>query len=128
MLTSTSPPAAAPPMPAWPSRTRRWATRSAPSGLDYATSLAQIPDGKAKTRGVAFGILAADNLIALRTNDGRNAPLLFTRPPAPGVWRPTPRGFLSMTVAWMGGVTPLLVRSAAQFGEPGPPPALTSVH
>ena len=92
----------------------------------YATSLAQIPDGKAKTRGIAFGTLAADNLITMRTNDGRNAPVLFTQPPAPGVWRPTPPAFLPMAVPWMGSVTPLLLRSGAQFGEPGPPPALTS--
>jgi hypothetical protein len=31
-----------------------------------------------------------------------------------------------MSVPWMGGVTPLLVSSGAQFGEPGPPPGLTS--
>lgn len=92
----------------------------------YATSLAQIPDGKAKTRGIVFGTLAADNLITMRTNDGRNAPVLFTQPPAPGVWRPTPPAFLPMAVPWMGSVTPLLLRSGAQFGEPGPPPALTS--
>jgi hypothetical protein len=94
----------------------------------YATALAQIPDGKAKTRGVAFGTLAADNLIAMRANDGRNAPVLFTQPPAPGVWRPTPPAFLPMAVPWMGSVTPLLLRSGAQFGEPGPPPALTSAR
>jgi hypothetical protein len=94
----------------------------------YATSLAQIPDGKAKTRGVAFGILAADNLIAMRTNDGRDAPVMFTQPPGPGVWRPTPPLFSPMAVPWMGAVTPLLLRSGAQFGEPGPPPALTSAR
>ena len=32
----------------------------------YAASLAKIPDGKAKTRGVTFGELAADTLIAQR--------------------------------------------------------------
>src|SRR5690348_946673 len=94
----------------------------------YASALAQIPDGKAKTRGIAFGTLAADNLIAMRANDGRNAPVLFTQPPAPGVWRPTPPAFLPMAVPWMGSVTPLLLRSGAQFGEPGPPPALTSAR
>src|SRR5450755_2163347 len=94
----------------------------------YAMSLAQIPDGQAKTRGVAFGIRAADNLIVMRTNDGRNAPVLFSQPPAPGVWRPTPPAFLPMAVPWMGAVTPLLLRSGAQFGEPGPPPALTSAR
>ena len=57
----------------------------------YAASLAQIPDGKAKTHGIAFGIRAADNLIALRANDGRNAPILFTQPPAPGSGGPPHR-------------------------------------
>lgn len=94
----------------------------------YATSLTQVPDGRAKTRGVAFGTLAADNLIALRANDGRNAPVLFTQPPAPGVWRPTPPALQPMAVPWMGAVTPLLLRSGAQFGEPGPPPAMTSAQ
>ncbi len=92
----------------------------------YAASLAEIPDGIAKTRGVAFGEVAADTLIAQRVDDGRNAPILFTQSPAPGVWRPTPPGFAPFTVPWMGFVTPLLVRSGAQFGEIGPPPAMTS--
>lgn len=92
----------------------------------YATSLSHIPDGQAKTDGIAFGILAADNLIASRLNDGRNANILFTKTPAPGVWRPTPPANLAMFVPWMGAVTPLLVQSGAQFGEPGPPPAMTS--
>ena len=33
-----------------------------------------------------------------------------------------------MFVPWMGFVTPLLVRSPQQFGEPGPPPALVSAR
>jgi hypothetical protein len=100
----------------------------AQSTLDtaHAASLALIPDGQAKTDGIAFGILAADNVIALRATDGRNAPVLFTKAPAPGVWRPTPPANLAMFVPWMGAVTPLLVHSGSQFGEPGPPPALTS--
>jgi hypothetical protein len=102
---------------------------SAQATLDtaYAASLAQLPDGKAKTRGIAFGTRAADNLIKLRANDGRNAPILFTQPPAPGVWRPTPPAFLPMSAPWMGFVTPLLVRSATQFAPPSPP-ALTSAR
>jgi hypothetical protein len=99
----------------------------AQSSLDeaLAASLAGIPDGTAKTDGVAFGERMAGKMIALRANDGRNAPVLFTKPPAPGVWRPTPPDFLPMAVPWLGGVTPLLVHSATQFGPP-PPPALKS--
>jgi hypothetical protein len=93
----------------------------------YAASLAQIPDGRAKTRGIAFGTRAAEHLIRLRANDGRNAPIEFTQPPAPGVWRPTPPGFLPMMAPWLGRVTPLLVRSATQFAPPDPP-KLTSAR
>jgi hypothetical protein len=49
---------------------------SAQASLDaaYAASLAKLPDGKAKTGGIAFGIRAAEHLIRLRAHDGRNAP------------------------------------------------------
>ena len=94
---------------------------------DYAASLAKLPDGTAKTRGIAFGTRAAGSLIRLRAHDGRNAPILFTRPPAPGVWRPTPPAFLPMSAPWLAFVTPLLVHSATQFAPPAPP-ALTSAR
>jgi hypothetical protein len=89
-------------------------------------SLAAIPDSQAKTDGIAYGILAAEHLIAKRANDGRNGPALFTQPAGPGVWRPTPPALSPMFVPWMGAVTPMAIRSGAQFGEPGPPPAMTS--
>lgn len=92
----------------------------------YDDSLADIPDGRAKSRGLAYGELAADRLIAQRTDDGRNADIRFTQAPAPGVWRPTPPALAPFSVPWLGYVKPLLVRSGTQFGDPGPPPALTS--
>jgi hypothetical protein len=92
----------------------------------YATALASIPNGPAKTRGIAFGMRAANAIIALRANDGRNANITFDKPPAPGVWRPTPPALLPMFVPWMGSVTPLVLKSGAQFGEPGLPYSLTS--
>src|SRR5215469_3725276 len=102
---------------------------SAQADLDahYTESLAQIPDGTAKTQGIAFGTRAADSLIRLRAHDGRNAPILFTQPPAPGVWRPTPPALLPMSAPWLGFVTPLLVDSATQFAPPAPP-TLTSAR
>ena len=56
----------------------------------YAASLDQIPDGRAKHQGIAFGEGAADHIIALRADDGRFAPVTFDMTPGPGVWRPTP--------------------------------------
>jgi hypothetical protein len=64
-------------------------------------------------------------LIDQRAHDGRNAPVQFTKPPAPGVWRPTPPALAPMAVPWLGGVTPMLARSATQFAPPVPP-TLTS--
>jgi hypothetical protein len=92
---------------------------------EYAAALAAIPNGGAKTRGIALGTRSANRLIRLRVNDGRNGPTTFDLGEAPGVWRPTTAG-VTMFVPWMGGVKPLVMRSALQFGEPGPPPALTS--
>ena len=57
-------------------------------------------------------------MIRLRANDGRNAPILFTQAPAPGIWRPTPPAFAPMVAPWLGFVTPLLARSPTQFAPP----------
>jgi hypothetical protein len=109
-----------------------YASASLDNSFDQA--LALIPDSRSKTDGVAYGELAAQNLIDLRAHDGRNAPVLFTTPPAPGVWRPqavtppTPPSTADFLTPWLGAVTPLMIRSGAQFGEPGPPPALTSAR
>jgi hypothetical protein len=99
----------------------------AKAALDEALagSLARVPDGAAKTAGIAYGERVAQDLITERAGDGRNAPVQYTRAPAPGIWRPTPPASLPMALPWLGGVTPLLIRRTAQFAPPAPP-ALTS--
>jgi hypothetical protein len=97
----------------------------------YTASLAKIPDSDAETRGVTFGELTADTLIKQRAHDGRNRPIKYSQQPAPGVWRPTPApttppNLSPFAVPWLGSVTPLLVKSSDQFGEPGTPPKMTS--
>src|SRR5262245_36010022 len=57
----------------------------------FKASLATIPDGKAEDDGVALGESVADQILALRQNDGSGVVL----PPylggtAAGQWRPTP--------------------------------------
>ena len=76
-------------------------------------------------RASGHGERAADRLIDLRVDDGRNAPITFDVPPAPGVLRPTPPAFASFFDPWMAQVEPLLLDSPSQF-RPGPPPTLTS--
>ena len=94
---------------------------------DLAASLSAVPDGAGKTQCVAYGEQVAQELIALRADDGRNADVTFSTPPGPGVRRPTPPAFTPMAVPWLGAVTPLLVRSATQFTPP-PPPDLRSAR
>jgi hypothetical protein len=87
---------------------------------DYAATLATIPDGRRRTAGQRIGATAAAKLIALRSDDGRNAPITYNRTPAPGVWRPTPDAFAPMLVPWLGFVRPLALRSPTQQRLPGP--------
>jgi hypothetical protein len=90
-----------------------------------AASLGGVTDGPAKEQGIRYGEAAAAHFIALRVNDGRNAPITFDVPPGPGVWRPTPPTFTPFFDPWLGQVTPLTMTSSTQF-RPGPPPAMTS--
>jgi hypothetical protein len=93
---------------------------------DYQTSLAAIPDGRAKDNGVAVGDAAAALIERLRQGDGRDdASIVYTRTPAPGVWRPTPPPLTPFAVQWLGFVRPLLLSSPTQFALRGPY-ALTS--
>jgi hypothetical protein len=104
-------------------------TNAAVLDAALATSLATVPDGPAKTAGIAVGQAAAAAMISNRANDG-SAPSLFYLPASsqPGVWQPTP----SCTSAggafyqWRN-VTPFSLRSGSQF-RLGPPPELTSAR
>ena len=58
---------------------------------ERANSLASIPDGQAKTDGIATGDAAALAMIALRANDGSSpAQFKIPGPPVPGEWQATP--------------------------------------
>jgi PAP2 superfamily len=90
-------------------------------------SLAAVPDGQAKTDGVATGKAAAAAMIALRADDGAAATQFYLPAAAdPGQWQVTP------SCPALGGVF-LHWRSVTPFGvpdvhlfRPGPPPPLTS--
>ena len=60
---------------------------------DYAAALAAIPDGAAKTQGVALGHAAAAAILALRADDGSDTPFIVPAYPQgtePGEYRFTP--------------------------------------
>jgi hypothetical protein len=94
----------------------------------YTASLAVIPDGAAKTNGIQVGEAAANAIITMRLSDGRGANVPYTYPsvPTPGVWIPTPPGFLSPQTPWVGQMVPFTMSTASQFLPDEPPPDLTS--
>ena len=87
----------------------------------YAASLKAIPDGAAKSEGVALGEQVAAAVQADRADDGTNVPDTYRPLTTPGVWVPTtPPIFAEYARA-----KPWVLKSADQF-RPGPPPALSS--
>jgi hypothetical protein len=89
----------------------------------YDQRVAAIPDGQAKTMGLALGSEVAAGIVRLRANDGRNVALApYVSGTAPGQFRsanPTPifRHFPS--------IKPFALTRLDQF-RPAPPPALGS--
>ena len=100
-----------------------------------ATSLSAIPNGPAKTDGIAVGSAAAAHIIALRGSDGSSPNTTYPGPagPAVGVYQLTPNipgGTPPYTFGaginfqWKT-VTPFVLASPNQF-RPEPPPAVGS--
>ena len=88
----------------------------------YAGALALIPDGSAKSGGIAAGAAAAAAMLAERTGDGRFVPDPFSEGTGTGEWRPTPPAFVNDPFAWVRNVTPFTLQSPSQFRTDGPHP------
>jgi PAP2 superfamily len=86
-----------------------------------ASSLAGITETEAKSNGIELGKKAAAGIIALRDNDGSNAPEKYRPHGQPGLYVPT----IVPIESTSGGIKPWVMKTGSQF-RPGPPPALTS--
>jgi hypothetical protein len=92
----------------------------------YATELARVADGPAKQNGIRLGEGVANDLLAIRGNDGSNVvPPPFVAGSNPGDYRSTPPNFPTPAFTTWGQVTPFVLDSGDQF-RPAAPPALTS--
>jgi hypothetical protein len=89
------------------------------------TSLAAIPNGQAKSDGIAVGKAAAHAILALRADDGSSAVVPYTPETGPGDWQPTPPDFTPAFRPGLGDVATFGIENGAQF-RVGPPPALHS--
>jgi len=97
----------------------------------YTADLATIPDGNAKTRGIAVGHAAAQAILALRLVDGATTFVPYTPGTDPGDWQPTPNPLpfdppaagdrLPAVVPGWGNITTFVLRSSDQFLADGPP-------
>ena len=103
----------------------------APLDAERANSLASIPDGQAKTDGIATGEAVALAMIALRANDGSSPPQFkIPGPPVPGEWQATPScpivngAAVGIAFQWQY-VTPFGISSVSEYLL-DPPPVLTS--
>src|SRR5207244_10938631 len=89
----------------------------------YAASLDAIPDGEAKTQGIAAGTAAAGVMITARQDDGRFGPSPWVPNYDPGHWQPLLDAMLVPILdptPWVGGVRPFLMQSSSQFRTDGP--------
>jgi PAP2 superfamily len=98
---------------------------------ERASSLASIPDGQAKTDGIATGEAAALAMIARRANDGSSPAQFKTPGPAvPGEWQatsscPIENGIAAGIAFQWQNITPFGISSVREYLL-DPPPALTS--
>lgn len=90
----------------------------------YTEVLAAIPDSPAKTQGIAVGQASAAAILALRSDDGSDTPLIVSEciDPAtalPGQYQCTP-GFDFVFAPGWGQVAPFVLKRQDQFRPPPP--------
>jgi vanadium-dependent haloperoxidase-like protein len=95
-------------------------TQQAAIDADYQAALRPLPDGPAKTDGIAVGEQAAAACLA-REDEASNLPDTYRPHTTAGIYVPT---LLPAVPNW-GKRKPWVMTSGAQF-RPGPPPSLTS--
>jgi hypothetical protein len=91
--------------------------------IAYEKALAMIPDGQAKTDGIAWGKKVAEAVLAKRADSGYNKPIPGKYSSTePGKWRETPPTFRPPLLPFWGKVTPFVMTSPSQFRAPPPLP------
>jgi len=99
--------------------------KTSPLNAQREKSLAVIPEGPGKARGIAVGVAAADAILGLRARDGFDAVVPYTPGTRPGDYRPTPPDFTPAFMPGLGEVDTFVIRNGRQFRS-APPPDLRS--
>ncbi len=103
-----------------------WGQSSNPRNFQvaYDKAIAGIPDGAAKTDGIAWGKKVAEAVLAKRAQSGWNKPAEggpFTSQEQ-GKWRETPTGFRPPVTPQLSTTVPFAMTSPSQFRAPQPMP------
>ena len=86
---------------------------------ELADSLASIPRGPGRAKGMAVGMEVGHASLSARSGDGFNdTSVVYAKPPGTGVWQPAPGG--AMAQAWLGFVRPLVATAPLAVGAPDP--------
>ena len=88
-------------------------------------TLAQVPDGQAKTLGIELGRSVGKAILADRVNDGAKASSTYAPTTEVGKWRRTFPDFLPPLLSQWPNVRPFALASGNEF-RPAPPPAVGS--
>lgn len=86
-----------------------------------AASLAAIPNGPAKTAGVAWGEQVAEAILELRAADHSTDTVAWEPPTGGGWWQPTPPAFAAPLLPNWASVTPWSLNSASELRPAAPP-------
>lgn len=100
-----------------------WGQQSNPYNFDVAfeKALAGIPDGEAKTAGIAWGRHVAELVLAERAKSGFGTPAKYVSSTEPGKWRETAPEFRAAVTPQMAHTKPFVLLSPDQFRAPPPP-------
>jgi hypothetical protein len=82
-------------------------------------TLANIPDGQAKSQGIELGDTVAEQMLNERMNDGAIAIATYTPLTQIGAWQPVPPDFGAASMPQWKDVKPFAMTSASQFRPPG---------
>jgi hypothetical protein len=89
----------------------------------YDAMLANLPNGDAKTKGLAIGAEVAAGMLTLRAHDGRWTPTSYVPGTQPGEFRG-----LNPVAPWFGSVRPFTLTQPSQFRADEPPPLASSIY
>lgn len=112
-------------------RARVAASQHAYLDTQYASYLAVIPDGQAKTDGVQVGEAAATAMLSLRANDGFDNTVLYqctSDPPPPGQFEPNAGCSTQPVDAKVAQIVPFTFSDPNRFRPDGPAPLTSNAY